>query len=290
MRLSYLDRPTPTATRRFWRLADYFTAAGHPWDHTRVSIRRAHEWQVDGTVWCAFFQLIALADEESPPEPWATLSFEPLGAQGTRQRGEYRRVWDRLISPLVVRGGYSTDWSTRFPLGSAKKRLRPREFHREARRLDRLLSTLGATAGKAQPPQAVEPAAATQSLRLLGDPWFPYVAGYERCTPRSIDGREWTACFKMHVMGDEAHPGHALPRLQASATIWPPRMTKAEEARLPRTAVAKRIRRTLVDAGYYGRWRTLRRVGTFGDFWKNLYRVREMQREARRLAKLDLLS
>jgi len=118
------------------------------------------------------------------------------------------------------------------------------------------------------------------------DRWAPVNAGYELRRIIVVDGSPWTVCFKVHVVPADGG-SRSLLRFKSSITVWPPELSKHEDARLARLGWFRRFEQALRRAGYHGKW-SKSPQGRWADFWKDLAGVAGVRREAKRLEKLKL--
>lgn len=282
-------RPPRPAVRKFWRVADYFRDAGRPWNYWSVRMRRDCSL-VDGErIWPASLQLAAsTASRRDGLELWSLVSSYCRPHPDVDSS-----AWRRTLRSLFRGTGYSGRWHTfenEPSVTFAKRVRRVGDLSREAKWLEEKLPSTSPRAKPGPRPNRTRNslAGACATFRALDSAWAPFISGYERREKFVVDARRWTACFKLHVYLDEPLPGEALPRFQASATIWPPELSAQESARLLRTKTCTTMRRALLDAGFDGRWKDAADVGLWGDFWKNHSTVREVREEAGRLLTLRL--
>jgi len=111
-------------------------------------------------------------------------------------------------------------------------------------------------------------------------------AGYELRRIVEVDGSPWAVCLKVHVVPGDGG-GRSPLRFKSSVTVWPPELSRDEEARLARVGWFRRFEQVLQRAGYHGKW-SKSPQGRWADFWKDLADVADVRREAKRLEKLKL--
>ncbi len=127
-------------------------------------------------------------------------------------------------------------------------------------------------------------------FRQSAPSWVPANAGFELRRVLMLRKKRWTVCFRIHVVprGDGTRKGGVRLGFKSSVTLWPPRLSKAEENTLKQDGWYAKVHRVLLRVGYHGAWRRSP-WGTFGDFWKqHLAGVAGVQRERGRLERLRL--
>jgi hypothetical protein len=125
-------------------------------------------------------------------------------------------------------------------------------------------------------------------FRKAGRTWEPASAGYE--VKRTIDwrGKPFLICLKIHVVEtvDKRSSRRSPWRFLSSVTLWPPTLTKGDEKRIGVRQWRSLVQQTLVRSGYRGKW-SKSLSGVWGDFWKKLSNVGNVEREAKRLLQLE---
>jgi len=131
-------------------------------------------------------------------------------------------------------------------------------------------------------------------LRLFGDlqgAWLTASAGFERRDVLTVDGKQWTVIYKLHVIRPKADSTGKVD-LKSSITLWPSKSSKRRvaggssdgwDADLLKQNWYQALQGQLRRYGYRGRWE-LSPVGRFGDFWKTL---RDTKAAASELKLLD---
>jgi hypothetical protein len=124
-----------------------------------------------------------------------------------------------------------------------------------------------------------------------GSPWKPVSLGLEMRRRFQVSGRQWTACYKIHVLLNDDGTGKAQDKLRfkSSITLWPPTDSAAKKALPAEAQWYQRASRLLLSHGYAGEWRDSA-WGVFGDFWKDLGDVDAVVEESRLLSRLRIRS
>lgn len=117
--------------------------------------------------------------------------------------------------------------------------------------------------------------------------WQLSNAGYDVRRSLRVDGRRWLVALKIHVFDNGCRRRRWA--LWVSVTIWPPKMTPAQQRRLARSGWYRGIKSRLGYLGYPGEWRESP-WGLYGDFWKKSIRgLAGIRKEAAALEKLSIL-
>ena len=114
----------------------------------------------------------------------------------------------------------------------------------------------------------------------LDGPWILF-AGYELRHRATVAGTQWTICLKIHVVGEAPNGKRRRPgvQLESTVTLWPPKLTRIERARLTKLGWYENVRRVLGKQGYKGDW-AHGRSGTWANFEKQIRSIAALRREA----------
>jgi hypothetical protein len=115
-------------------------------------------------------------------------------------------------------------------------------------------------------------------------------AGYELRRRVGVEGELWTFCLKLQVVPElnERLDDWAGLHFLATITIWPPSLSRRTQRRSSDISGRYRsVKAALAAHGYAGGWREMPRVGTWGDFKKELADPAHVRQEVKVLEKMS---